>query len=61
LFCAIVLFAAGAVADKEFGSDFGMSDFLPAIKTILSICLENCRLIFMTDRAGDEDVEWMIH
>jgi hypothetical protein len=49
------------VADKESGSDFGMSHFLPAIETIISICLENCRLTFVTDRAGDKDLERIIY
>jgi hypothetical protein len=48
------------VTVKKTGSDFRMSHFLPAIKTIIPICLENCRLTFMTDRAGDKDVEGII-
>jgi hypothetical protein len=38
-----------------------MSYFVPAIKTIISLYLEDCRLIFAADRAGDKDLERIIY
>ncbi len=46
---------------KESDSDLGMSHFLPVIKTIIPICLEDCSLAFATDRAGNKDLERFIY
>jgi hypothetical protein len=46
---------------KASDSDFGVSQFLPAIKTIIPICLEDYRLAFAAYPAADKDPKGFLY